>query len=223
MSWDEIGEKLRAPLPDDRIEWRVGQSGKKQDGTFWCKILAYMDNRAVQERLDAVVGAENWKNEYADGPGGGVICGISIWDAEKTQWICKWDGAENTDIESVKGGLSDSMKRAAVQWGIGRHLYDTPETWADTSTTKKTGWNYAKDKKSGANFYWQVPGASQMPASNEPPAVALKDKVFALIGSAGDMDQVEMLCKKYKQDAITGGWSSELGSLFEARKAEFGA
>ena len=30
---------------------------------------------------------------------------------------------EDSDIEPIKGGLSDSMKRAAVQWGVGRVLY----------------------------------------------------------------------------------------------------
>lgn len=41
------------------------------------------------------------------------------------------DGAEDSDIESVKGGLSDSMKRAAVQWGIGRVLYDLNTVWVE--------------------------------------------------------------------------------------------
>ena len=45
-------------------------------------------------------------------------------------WITKWDGAENTDVEGVKGGLSGAMKRAAVQWGIGRYLYGLEETFA---------------------------------------------------------------------------------------------
>lgn len=35
------------------------------------------------------------------------------------------------DIEAVKGGLSDSMKRAAVQWGIGRVLYDLNTVWVE--------------------------------------------------------------------------------------------
>lgn len=41
------------------------------------------------------------------------------------------DGAENTDIEPVKGGLSDAYKRAAVKWGIGRYLYDMEAAWVD--------------------------------------------------------------------------------------------
>ena len=37
--------------------------------------------------------------------------------------------AENTDVEAVKGGLSTSMRRAAVQWGVGRYLYRIPNQW----------------------------------------------------------------------------------------------
>jgi len=78
--------------------------------------------------------------------------------------VTKWDGADNTDIESVKGGLSDSMKRAAVQWGMGRYLYALDEGWADCSTTKQSGpewhWMAAKSGKYGA-FYWRAPELPQ--------------------------------------------------------------
>lgn len=32
-------------------------------------------------------------------------------------------------MESVKGGLPDSMKRAAYQWGLGRYLYKFESIW----------------------------------------------------------------------------------------------
>jgi len=46
-------------------------------------------------------------------------------------------GAENSDIEPVKGGLSDSFKRAAVQWGIGRYLYSLGAVWVDVEQRGK--------------------------------------------------------------------------------------
>ena len=85
-----------------------------------------MSNRAIQDRLDEVVGPENWYNDYKPWHGNGKkdaqICGISIY-FEGKGFITKWDGAEDSDIEPIKGGLSDSMKRSAVQWGIERVLY----------------------------------------------------------------------------------------------------
>src|SRR5690606_39028946 len=50
-------------------------------------------------------------------------------DDGTTEWVTKFDGAENTAVEAVKGGLSDSMKRAAAQWGIGRYLYTLESVW----------------------------------------------------------------------------------------------
>jgi hypothetical protein len=130
-------EALRAPFRPDELEWRVQSSGINDKGE-WAMVLAYVTNRAIQDRLDNVVGPANWKNEYVAGPDGGVMCGLSILHSYTdddgkvlaAQWITKWDGAPNTDIESVKGGLSDAMKRAAVQWGIGRYLYGLDVGWA---------------------------------------------------------------------------------------------
>lgn len=48
---------------------------------------------------------------------------------ELGQWIDKTDGAEDSDIEAVKGGLSDAFKRAAVKWNIGRYLYSFNTVW----------------------------------------------------------------------------------------------
>ena len=57
------------------------------------------------------------------------LCTISIYDDELGQWIDKTDGAEDSDIEAVKGGLSDAFKRAAVKWNIGRYLYSFNTVW----------------------------------------------------------------------------------------------
>ncbi len=82
-----------------------------------------------------MVGPENWHNEFRAWHGNGKkdaqICGIPIYNEQRREWITKWDGAEDTDIEAIKGGLSDSMKRAAVQWGIGRVLYKMDLVWVD--------------------------------------------------------------------------------------------
>lgn len=99
-------------------------------------VAFYADNRAIMDRLDEVCGVGNWQNVFATGPGGGVLCGISInVDGE---WITKYDGAENTDFEAVKGGLSSSMRRAAVQWGIARYLYKVPGIWVDLKPQGRT-------------------------------------------------------------------------------------
>lgn len=123
----DISKRLQAPFPSRDIEWRIQRAGVK-NGNPWAMVLAYVTNRAIQNRLDEVFGEFGWQNEFKGGPGGGVICGISV--LSDSGWVTKWDGADNTQIEEVKGGLSGAMKRAAVQWGIGRYLYNLEATWA---------------------------------------------------------------------------------------------
>lgn len=138
----DFTDDLKEPFDPFDIEWRVQQVGKTRTNSLWAIVVPYVTNRAIQERLDGVCGVEGWTNEYKETPGGkGILCGISIKFQEKDQeprWLTKWDGAEETAIEAVKGGLSSAMKRAAVQWGIGRYLYRLESTIVSPSTTKPT-------------------------------------------------------------------------------------
>lgn len=115
---------LFAPFPPEEIEWRVGSTTKdKKKGM----ALAYIDARAVMDRLDAVCGPENWQCRYpiaADK----TCCEIGIMLGE---WVWKSDGAGDTDIEGSKGAFSTAFKRAAVRWGIGRYLYDLKAPWVE--------------------------------------------------------------------------------------------
>ncbi len=141
---------LRDVFNPDEIEWRIQHAGET-NGRIWAICVPYVTNRAIQSRLDEVVGPANWKNYFKEGPDGGVLCGISL--RVDGEWITKWDGAENTDIESVKGGLSASMKRAAVQWGIGRYLYALDESFADVGENGR----FRAKTKDGKPFKWDPP------------------------------------------------------------------
>lgn len=155
----EALKRLREPFPAADIEWRVQQAGKKRDGGYYAMVLAYVTNRAIMERLDEVCGPENWRNEFRKAPEGGVLCGISI--NVGGEWVTKWDGSDNSDFEAVKGGLSKAMKRAGVQWGIGRYLYDLEEGWAtinDRGSQRFSGnVNAGGGKKERAAFRWDPP------------------------------------------------------------------
>lgn len=146
-------EKLDEPFAAEDIEWRAQSCGKGNNG-FWVSVLAYVTNRAIMARLDAVCGKANWKNEFRDA-GKAVECGISIKiDGE---WVTKWDAAEETNIEAVKGGRSGAMKRAAVQWGIGRYLYNLDAGWGQVVDR---GQHKAKTKNNEW-FQWNPPQLPQ--------------------------------------------------------------
>lgn len=150
-------EKLSEPFPPEMIEWRLQSCGiKKGSGDLWAKALAYITNRAIMDRLDAECGPENWKNTFTPAPGGGVLCGIAIKCGD--EWVAKFDGAENTALDAVKGGLSGAMKRAAVQWGIGRYLYGLEVVWVDRFDSDKYAKGAKEGKtKEGREFGWFPP------------------------------------------------------------------
>lgn len=136
MTPEEIMKELAAPFPASDVEWRVQNTNKDHTRGM---AVPYIDSRAIQNRLDTVVGVFNWKTEYrpwhqiekGEKANASQLCGLSIYCADRQEWIQKWDAAENSDIEPVKGGISDSFKRAAVLWNVGRYLYDLEPVWVD--------------------------------------------------------------------------------------------
>lgn len=130
-------EQLRIPFSAEQIRWRIGNKSKNKDKAT---ALAYIDARDVMDRLDQVVGPENWQDDYIAEPPrtvrkkdkynnqyyneqicGRVMCKLSVRIGD--EWITKSDAAGETNVEGEKGGFSDAFKRAAVKFGIGRDLY----------------------------------------------------------------------------------------------------
>ena len=185
-----LEKELKKPFKADEIEWRISRAGKKGDGKVWATCLAYVSNRAIQNRLDEVFGVGGWKNEYVAWKGDSQLCGISA--KIEGEWITKYDGAGDTDFESIKGGLSDSMKRAAVQWGIGRYLYNLDETFAVVSETGKF-YQSANEKKGTPAFKWNPPS---LPAWALPPDDSEEEKfqkTLALIDVAKSPKDCEFI------------------------------
>ena len=87
-------------------------------------LLLYQDARVFMDILDETVGNENWSKEYYEVKGN-VYCRIGIKTADG--WVWKADCGSESNVDAEKGEASDSAKRAAVCWGIGRELYATPK------------------------------------------------------------------------------------------------
>lgn len=125
----ELLDALAAPFEPQNIEWRVQSATRGSNGEIRLLVLPYIESRAVMSRLDAVCGCR-WQTRYRLIEINGkqaFQCQLSIKIGD--EWITRTDGADVTEIESVKGGHSNALKRAAVQWGIGRYLYDLPSYW----------------------------------------------------------------------------------------------
>lgn len=124
------------PLFAEEIDVRVSQV--KENG---CSLLLYKDARCDQIILDETVGAMNWQRHHSRD---NANCTVSIWDAEKSQWIEKEDTGTESNTEKEKGLASDSFKRACFNWGIGRELYTSPFIWvqAGQCEIKQVGQKY---------------------------------------------------------------------------------
>lgn len=101
--------------------------------------LAYIDARLVEDRLDEVLGVENWQDEYETLADGSVVCRLRLKLGD--QWVTKMDvggPSEQPDGgDRLKAAFSDALKRAAVKFGIGRYLYRLSAVWADYDPVKK--------------------------------------------------------------------------------------
>ena len=92
-------------------------------------------------RFDAAFGPENWTSEFRE-IANGFLCRLTVTINDRT--IYREDGASKTNIEPEKGGISDAMKRAAVQFGLGRCLYDYPRVFIETDGKFIPDWAYEK-------------------------------------------------------------------------------
>lgn len=103
---------LAEPFADAEIKQRPGRAGM----TF-----SYVDARTVAQRLDDVLTPEGWDFTSAVIPGTDVVHGKLVIGAN----IREDYGYPNSDSddEPIKSASSDALKRCAVLFGVGRHLY----------------------------------------------------------------------------------------------------
>lgn len=107
---------LRADEIDVRVDY-IDQRG--------CSLLLYKDARVDQNILDETFGPFGWMREHSV-IGNNLYCTISIYDDVKQIWVRKMDVGVESNYQKEKGAASDSFKRAAFSWGIGRELYTAP-------------------------------------------------------------------------------------------------
>lgn len=108
-------------LKAEEIDVRVGRTSNNA-----LKLLLYKDARCDMNILDETVGSLNWQRSHQV-INDNLFATVCIWDENKSQWICKADVGNETNVEKIKGESSDSFKRACFNWGIGRKLYTSPE------------------------------------------------------------------------------------------------
>ena len=106
---------LAAPFEGSEVRVRT-QAGRQ---------LHYITARVAMNRLDDVLGPENWWDEYTPGENS-VLCRMTL-RLPDGQTITKADAGGYAGMadsgDDDKSGFSDSFKRAAAKFGIARYLY----------------------------------------------------------------------------------------------------
>jgi hypothetical protein len=112
----EIFAALAAPFATSEIKTKP-QGGRQ---------LRFVTARTIMNRLDAIVGPENWWDEFTPLEKS-VICRLSI-RLPDGQVVTKSDAGGYAGMADAgdddKSGFSDAFKRAAVKFGPGRYLYN---------------------------------------------------------------------------------------------------
>lgn len=210
---------LSDEFPRSAISWRAQSVTKAGDKAL---ALAYIDARDVMRRLDEAVGPDSWSDSYVETPSGRLICTIAILCGE--QWVSKSDGAGDTDVEGAKGAISDSFKRCAVKWGIGRYLYDLDAPWVPCETYERNGkqvwsrwkedpWRYVKGTPEPvAETKKDIP-FPQGPCRNLTELKTVARDFWRDVEACDDLDQMAALLAtstalvKQLQDALPDWWT----------------
>lgn len=186
---------LSAPFPAKDIRYKPqAVSGNRALAVF------YLDARAIQDRLDDVLGIEGWQDEYECLADGSVVCRLRVKVGD--EWITKMDVGSQSEQpdggDRMKSAFSDALKRAAVKFGIGRYLYRAPPQWCDYDVQKraftKTPTLPASHLPKGGG---SPPADKPRPASPAPPAA----KAVVPRATQESIDEIDKLMGQLKLGA----------------------
>lgn len=134
-SVDDYMERLCAPFEPGVVGFLCRGSGTNRLG------MPYIESRHVMARLDGVVGRANWNFGFSvlaegvqDGKARIVMRGVLTVMGVAAEDIGEAEG----ESELYKSAVSDTLKRCAVHFGIGRYLYNLPPAFGKWDDQRKT-------------------------------------------------------------------------------------
>jgi hypothetical protein len=142
----QLWAALAAPFEPAEVKTRT-QAGRQ---------LSYVTARTVMNRLDTVLGPENWWNRYRPAGGSSVLCALTVRLPDGST-VTKCDAGGFAGMADAgdddKSGHSDALKRAAVLFGVGRYLYrDGVPTYAEAEEDEPA--EVLEAEEDGIPSYW---------------------------------------------------------------------
>jgi hypothetical protein len=146
-----LDEKFSANRIDWLMEWRMFNPAYSQ----FIAANPYIKSRYVFSRLDLLFGKNGWSttikypNTYGDSFG--LVAEMNIEGLGTRS-----DGSNAGDNEPMKSAVTGALKRCAMQFGIGRYLYELGQCSGEI--TDKNDYDYIYyHKKTKERFYWKRP------------------------------------------------------------------
>lgn len=133
MKLSDVQRRLSAPFPTHLVDFKPQAVTKDKKRAL---MVAYVDARAVMDRLDAVV-PNDWHFEITpiDGTPTPTVKGrLTVLGVTREDIGEAGEGEAGT----LKAAASDALKRCAVHFGIGRYLYDLPLSWVEWDDAKRS-------------------------------------------------------------------------------------
>lgn len=130
----KIEKDLAAPFDERELKFKPQMVKNNR-----CLAMAYVNARAVMDRLDDVLGVDGWEDRYTFLPSGSVYCELTIQvnGVEVTRSDVGSPSEQPDESDRIKAAVSDALKRAAVKFGVGRYIYRLPAQWVDYDPVKK--------------------------------------------------------------------------------------
>lgn len=148
----EMLERFQRPLEIDDCEWIIQFNSKDTSGKT--KLLPYLTARTCYDRLREDIGVGNYQTDFRPikiGGEEGALCVVKLKMLQEdgsSEWVQYVEGAESSNISSLKGSLSSAVKRTLSTLGLGRNLYDFAHVYIDGANLKSIPkWAYPKLKE----------------------------------------------------------------------------
>lgn len=135
MTEQTVWQRLAEPFDDSEVKCRPGAMSVNGSQPV-ALAFRYVDARHVAQRLDDVLGPENWDFDWelvGSGPAvKGSLTLVTMTHDERPRHVSKADcGYPNSDndAEPIKSAVSDALRRCASMIGVARYLYEGTPKW----------------------------------------------------------------------------------------------
>lgn len=124
---DELMAAFAKPFEPKDLLWRIGQKSKKNLDKPKATALVYVQVPIIIKRFNDLVGGF-WKVWYGVHPVHKSSAMGTIAIKIAGDWVERQDAGSDSNVEKEKGGISDALKRAARNWGVGLFLWEFPKS-----------------------------------------------------------------------------------------------